>query len=152
IFRDCFRCSRDEKNYQLKKEIMIIGVGVDIVNVNKFQRAINKWGDTFIHRIFTSEELKHISQSNKIYHQRLAARFAAKEATAKALAGTHTGALSWHDVEVVNHPSGKPEIRLHGEALKRIEAQVQGGQNWKIHLSLTDDYPYAQAFAIVEIL
>ena len=130
---------------------MIIGIGTDLCDIRRISVLLDKFGDRFPRKVFTVGERAR-SDASSTRASSYAKRFAAKEATAKALAGRHTGALSWHDVEVVNHPSGKPEIRLYGEALKRIEARVQVGQSWKIHLSLTDDYPYAQAFVIAEIL
>lgn len=130
---------------------MIIGIGTDICDIRRIEKLLERFGERFPAKAFTQGEQER-SNASSTRASSYAKRFAAKEATAKALAGTHTGALSWHDVEVSNHPSGKPEIILHGGALARIEAQVETGQSWNIHLSLTDDYPYAQAFVIVEIL
>ncbi len=130
---------------------MIIGVGTDICDIRRIDELLNKYGERFPHKVFTEGERKR-SEHSSTRASSYAKRFAAKEAAAKALAGTHTGALSWHDVEVINHPSGKPEIILHGAALNRVTSQIEPGQKWKIHLSLTDDFPYAQAFVVVEIL
>lgn len=130
---------------------MILGIGTDICDIRRIEKLLDKFGERFPRKAFTEGERKR-SDASATRANSYAKRFAAKEATAKALAGTHTGALPWHDVEIINHPSGKPEIVLHGNALSRVEAQLDAGQTWKIHLSLTDDYPYAQAFVIVEIL
>lgn len=130
---------------------MIIGIGTDLCDIRRIEALLEKFGERFPRKAFTAGERAR-SDASSTRASSYAKRFAAKEATAKALAGTHTGALSWHDVEIVNHPSGKPEIILHGAALKRVEAQIEKGQSWKIHLSLTDDYPYAQAFVILETL
>jgi len=130
---------------------LIIGIGTDICDIRRIEALLDKFGERFPLKTFTKGERER-SDASSTRANSYAKRFAAKEATAKALAGTHTGALSWHDVEVSNYPSGKPEIILHGAALKRVEAQVEAGKSWKIHLSLTDDYPYAQAFVIVELL
>ncbi len=134
---------------------MIIGIGTDICDIRRIDGLLEKFGERFARKVFTKGEratADNVSARANSY----AKRFAAKEATAKALAGTTTGALSWQDVEVVNHPSGKPELILHGAALKRaqerVEAQLNTGQSWKLHLSLSDDFPYAQAFVIFEIL
>ncbi len=130
---------------------MIVGIGTDICDIRRIEALVEKFGERFTRKVFTKGEratAAKISGSGSSY----AKRFAAKEATAKALADATTGALSWQDVEVVNHPSGKPGIVLHGAALKRAQAQLKGGQSWKLHLSLSDDYPYAQAFVIFEIL
>lgn len=128
---------------------MIIGIGTDICDIRRIEGLLERFGDRFPAKAFTVGERKRADTSSHRASS-YAKRFAAKEATAKALAGTDTGALSWHDVEVINHASGKPEIILHGGALKRMEARTEEGQTWKIHLSLTDDYPYAQAFVIIE--
>ena len=130
---------------------MITGIGTDICDIRRIEALLDKFGERFPLKAFTKGERAR-SDASSTRASSYAKRFAAKEATAKALAGTDTGALSWHDVEVINHPSGKPEIILHGGALKRIETQIEAGQSWKIQLSLTDDYPYAQAFVIVEIV
>ncbi|MEE9272875.1 MAG: holo-ACP synthase [Robiginitomaculum sp.] len=123
---------------------MIVGIGTDICDIRRIESLLDKFGDRFRKKTFTKGEIAY-AQSKPGEGATLAKRFAAKEAAAKALAGKNTGALFWHDVEVINQPSGKPEIKLHGRAKKRI-----GGNRYEIHLSLTDDYPYAQAFVIVE--
>jgi len=128
---------------------LIIGIGTDICDIRRIETLLDKFGERFPRKAFTKGERER-SDTSSTRASSYAKRFAAKEATAKALAGTHTGALSWQDVEVINHPSGKPDILLHGAALQRVEAQIETGQSWKIHLSLTDDYPYAQAFVIIE--
>jgi len=130
---------------------LIIGIGTDLCDIRRIESLLEKFGERFPHKVFTKAERAR-SDASSTRASSYAKRFAAKEATAKALAGTHTGALSWHDVEVVNHPSGKPEIVLHAGALKRLQAHIQDGQTWKIHLSLSDDYPYAQAFVMIEVL
>ncbi len=130
---------------------MIIGIGTDICDIRRIDALIGKFGERFVRRVFTKGEratADRLSARASSY----AKRFAAKEAAAKALAGAHTGALSWQDVEITNHPSGKPQIILHGAALGRVETQLKAGQSWKLHLSLSDEYPYAQAFVIFEIL
>ena len=130
---------------------MIIGIGTDICDIRRIEVLLDKFGERFSRKAFTKGERVR-SDASSTRASSYAKRFAAKEATAKALAGLDTGALSWQDVEVINHPSGKPEIVLHGGALERIETKVEKGKIWKIHLSLTDDYPYAQAFVIIEFL
>lgn len=130
---------------------MIAGIGTDICDIRRIEALLEKFGDRFTKKVFTQNECAR-ADAQATRGSSYAKRFAAKEATAKALAGAKTGALSWHDVEVINCPSGKPEIILYGEALKRIESRLESQQSYKIHLSLTDDYPYAQAFVIVEII
>ncbi len=130
---------------------MIAGIGTDICDIRRIESILGKFGDRFAQKIFTAGERKkadNVSARGSSY----AKRFAAKEAVAKALAGAQTGALPWQDVEVVNTASGRPEIILHGKALLRVKSHLKKGQAYKIHLSLSDDYPYAQAFAVFEII
>ncbi len=130
---------------------MILGIGTDLCDIRRIETLLEKFGDRFTQKAFTKGERARadgLATRGSSY----AKRFAAKEATAKALARSNTGALSWQDVEVINKPSGKPEILLHRNALRRVTSQLKFGQNYKIHLSLTDEYPYAQAYVIIEIL
>lgn len=130
---------------------MIIGIGTDICDIRRIETLLEKFGERFKNKTFTQGERERAdAQSNPAASY--AKRFAAKEAVAKALAGSKTGSLSWQDVEVVNNSSGRPEIQLHRGALKRAKSRIEKGQNFKIHISLTDDYPYAQAFSILEAL
>jgi len=128
---------------------MIIGIGTDICDIRRIENLLEKFGDRFKEKTFTKHERAY-SDSKSKPAERYAKRFAAKEAVAKALAGKNTGALSWHDVEVRNDPSGRPCIKLYGSALRRAKSRIEKGQDFNVHLSLTDDYPYAQAFAIFE--
>ena len=130
---------------------MIVGIGTDICDIRRIEALLNKFGDRFPNKVFTKNERATANAQNQPAPS-YAKRFAAKEAVAKALAGANTGALSWQDVEVINTPSGRPDVLLHRKALNRIQNRLNNGQSFKVHLSLTDDYPYAQAFAIVEIL
>ncbi len=128
---------------------MIIGIGTDICDIRRIEKSIEKFGDRFLDKIFTQFEQAYCeSKSGKAAYY--AKRFAAKEAVAKALAGAETGALSWHDVEVSNDPSGRPTINLYGKAKKRLEQHTQNKASVAVHISLSDDYPYALAYAIVE--
>ncbi len=128
---------------------MILGIGTDLCDIRRIERSIEKYGDRFLNRIFTAQEREYCDgkSGRGSYY---AKRFAAKEAVAKALAGAETGALSWHDVEVSNDPSGRPTIKLHGKAKKRLELHGQNEASVAVHISLSDDYPYALAYAIVE--
>ncbi len=128
-----------------------MGIGTDLCDIRRIEALLDKFGDRFPHKAFTKGERARadgLATRGSSY----AKRFAAKEATAKALAGANTGSLSWQDVEVINKKSGKPEILLHGNALRRIKSRLKAGQNYKIHLSLSDEYPYASAYVIIEIL
>jgi len=129
--------------------MMILGIGTDICDIRRIEKSLDKFGDRFIDKIFTETE-KDYAESRSGRGSYYAKRFAAKEALAKALARADTGALSWQDVEVVNDPSGRPRLNLRGGALERIVENTPDGYEAQLHLSLSDDYPYAQAFVIVE--
>lgn len=128
---------------------MIIGIGTDICDINRISQTLEKHGQRFKEKTFTRGEQDYC-EAKAVPANAYAKRFAAKEAVAKALAGRSTGALSWLDVEVTNQKSGRPDIILHGKALKRLKERLPEGCDGIIHLSLSDDPPYAQAFAIVE--
>ncbi|MGJ8564148.1 MAG: holo-ACP synthase [Alphaproteobacteria bacterium] len=128
---------------------MILGIGTDLCDIRRIERSIDKYGERFLDRIFTAHERSYCDgKSGKAAYY--AKRFAAKEAAAKALARADTGSLSWQDVEVRNDPSGRPTLKLTGGALKRQNENAPKGHDARIHLSLTDDFPYAQAFVIIE--
>lgn len=128
---------------------MIIGIGTDICDIKRIERAVDKFGDKFLNKIFTLSERSYCdAKSGRVSYY--AKRFAAKEAAAKALAGADTGHLTWQDVEISNDPSGRPTITLHRAAAERLEAIIPGGMQGYLHLSLSDDYPYAQAYVICE--
>lgn len=130
---------------------MIIGIGTDICDINRIAQTLDKHGVKFKAKVFTATEQAYCD-SKAIPVNAYAKRFAAKEAVAKALAGEDTGSLSWTDVEVVNQASGRPDIVLHGSAQTRMDERLPEGYRGKIHLSLSDDPPYAQAFAILEAI
>jgi holo-[acyl-carrier protein] synthase len=126
---------------------MIVGIGSDIVNINRIESAINYYGDKFLQRIFTQSERNYCDKSfgeRRII--RYANRFAAKEATLKAI-GIKSG-ISWQDIEVVNDANGKPFLRLSGGAHNNA---LQLANPYNLHLSLSDDSPYSVAFVILSI-
>ena len=128
---------------------MIIGIGTDICDISRIESLINKFGQKFIDKTFTANEQSYCSNkpdSAPFY----AKRFAAKEAVAKALATSSSGALSWLDVEVNNDPSGRPQAILHRGALERLKAKTPLDSKSFVHLTLSDDYPYAIAYVIIE--
>ena len=129
---------------------MIVGIGTDLCDIRRIERLLEKFGDRFTHKTFTKAE-RACCEARGASAACYAKRFAAKEATAKALAGSDTGALFWHDVEVVNSPSGRPDIILHGEALKRARKRV-GHSDWNLLLSLSDEPPYALAYVVFQNL
>ena len=130
---------------------MIVGIGTDLCDIRRIERSLDKYHARFANRIFTKVEQEYCEpKSSKASYY--AKRFAAKEAVAKAIAGPMTGHLKWKDVEVVNDPSGRPRIALHNGAKERLDSLTPKGHIGHVHISLTDDYPYAQAFAICEAL
>ncbi len=130
---------------------MIIGIGSDLANIDRIETLLVKYGDRFIDHLFTSAERAQANaKTNKAAHY--AKRFAAKEACAKALGTGFQNGIYFKDMSITNRPSGQPELTLSGEALKRLQALTPQGATAKIHLSLTDDPPFAQAFVIIEAL
>jgi holo-[acyl-carrier protein] synthase len=136
---------------------MIIGTGSDICDIRRIEQSLAKFGARFEARVFTDREQakarsrKGDSKRNGIAST-YAKRFAAKEACGKAL-GTGVGAgggIFWRDIEVVNLPSGKPTLKLTGNALKMLQHLTPKGHEAVIHLTLTDEYPQAQALVIIE--
>jgi len=124
---------------------MIVGTGVDITEVPRIQRLVTIYGERFLKRVFTSEEIRYCtSKANKA--ERLAARFAAKEAALKALGTGLRGGITWRDVEVVRMPGQRPQLRFHGKAAQI--AAVLGST--RAHLSLSHTVDMAIAHVILE--
>lgn len=128
---------------------MILGIGSDLSDIRRIQVTLDRFGERFTHRIFTELERTR-SDRKPDAASSYAKRFAAKEACAKALGTGMRRGVFWRDMGVVNMRSGQPTLALTGGALLRLNAMVPVGQVAKIHLSLTDDHPYAQAFVIIE--
>lgn len=128
---------------------MIIGIGNDLCDIGRIEKALKRHGDRFKTRIFTPSEQAYC-EAKSDSAARYAKRWAAKEAFAKALSTADTPDLIWTDVEVTNGVSGKPQITLHGKALGRLSNMTPNGYAPHIHLSLSDEPPYAQAFIIIE--
>lgn len=130
---------------------MIIGLGSDLINIHRVEETLSKFGDRFTHRVFTELERQKSDRRN----QRAASyakRFAAKEACAKALGTGLRAGVYWRDMGVVNAPSGKPTMKLTGGAQKRLQSMTPDGHEVVIHITITDDDPWAQAFVIIEAL
>jgi len=130
---------------------MILGIGSDLSDIRRIQSSLDRFGDRFTHRCFTELERRR-SERKPDRAASYAKRFAAKEACAKALGTGMRGAVYWRDMGVVNLPSGQPTLALTGGALARLESLVPAGHEARIHLSLTDEHPYAQAFVVIEAL
>lgn len=130
---------------------MIIGLGSDLSDIRRVEKSLERFGERFITRVFTDIERAR-SERKADRAASYAKRFAAKEACAKALGTGIRHGVFWRDMGVANLPSGKPTMVLTGGALARLEAITPAGHAAVIHLSLTDDHPYAQAFVIIEAL
>ncbi|WAC48785.1 holo-ACP synthase [Asticcacaulis sp. SL142] len=129
---------------------MIVGIGNDLVDARRIEQSIENFGEKFLNRIFTADEQAR-AQAHAKPVLSYAKRFAAKEAVAKAL-GTGISGFRFIDIEVFNNGAGKPEIILHRRALERMKALVKPDHNYHIHLSLSDEWPYASAYAVIEAL
>ena len=128
---------------------MILGVGNDVVDIRRIEKTLGRFNDRFINRVFTENEMKK-SENRKNRAASYAKRFAAKEACAKALGTGIAKGVFWRNMEVKNHKSGKPYMELSNGAEKILRENTPNGKNAEIHLTLTDDYPYAQAIVIIE--
>jgi holo-[acyl-carrier protein] synthase len=124
---------------------MIVGTGVDITEVSRIKAAVERFGDRFLERVFTPDEVRYCTaKANPA--ERLAARFAAKEAGMKALGTGLRHGITWHDVEVVRQPGGRPAVRFSGKAAEFAERL--GCK--RAHLSLTHTAEQAMAFVVLE--
>ncbi|HZG26867.1 holo-[acyl-carrier protein] synthase [Ensifer adhaerens] len=130
---------------------MIIGIGSDLIDIRRVEKSIARFGDRFTHRCFTEVE-RAKSDRRKERAASYAKRFAAKEACSKALGTGLAQGVFWRDMGVVNLPSGKPTMALTGGAAERLAAMTPQGHYAVVHLTITDDFPLAQAFVILEAL
>jgi len=127
---------------------MILGLGNDIVDIRRIEKTLERFGERFIDRIFTDIEQQK-SDRRAARAASYAKRFAAKEACSKALGTGFRKGVFWRDLGVVNEPSGRPTFRLTGGALEHLEKMTPDGHEAQIHLTITDDHPYAQAVVII---
>jgi holo-[acyl-carrier protein] synthase len=131
---------------------MIIGIGSDLIDIRRVEKVIERHGERFLSRIFTEQErakAERRSKSRKNYVATYAKRFAAKEACSKALGTGIRQGVWWRDMGVVNLPGGRPSMKLTGGALARLDRLTPPGHVAQIDLSITDDWPLAQAFVII---
>jgi holo-[acyl-carrier protein] synthase len=128
---------------------VIVGIGSDICDVRRIERTLERFGDRFVERCFTETEQRR-SDRRAGRAASYAKRFAAKEACAKALGTGLKRGVFWRDMGVVNLPSGQPTMRLTGGAAKRLKAILPAETEAFIHLTLTDELPFAQAFVVIE--
>jgi holo-[acyl-carrier protein] synthase len=130
---------------------MIVGLGSDLIDIRRIEKTLERHGERFVKRVFTEVEQKK-SDRRKERAASYAKRFAAKEACAKALGTGLSRGVFWRDMGVVNLPGGKPTMELTGGAADRLAAMMPAGHEGVIHLTITDDYPLAQAFVIIEAI
>ncbi|MGH6803556.1 MAG: holo-ACP synthase [Methyloceanibacter sp.] len=130
---------------------MIIGIGNDMIDIRRVERTIERYGERFLERVFTeTERLK--SDGRTMRAASYAKRFAAKEACAKALGTGFRQGVFWRDMGVVNLPSGRPTLELTGGAARTLALLTPDGHEVRIDLSITDDFPTAQAIVIISAI
>ena len=128
---------------------MIIGIGTDLANIDRIEATLKRFGDRFRNRVFTELE-KSKAKSRPDEASTLAKRWAAKEACSKALGTGLRMGISWKDMCVENLSTGQPVIELTGWAAGRLKDLTPAGHVATVHVSLTDDHPWAQAFVVIE--
>lgn len=128
---------------------MIIGLGSDLIDIRRVEKTLDRFGSRFTNRVFTETEQTK-SDRRRQRAASYAKRFAAKEACSKALGTGMSSGVFWRDMGVVNLPSGKPTMKLTNGALIRLQLLVPDGKQAVVHLTITDDYPLAQAFVVIE--
>ncbi len=129
---------------------MIIGLGSDLCNIERIANSLERYGERFENRVFTETERAKARRRPYTIAGTYAKRFAAKEAFSKAVGTGFRRGVFMKDIGVVNAPSGAPTLALEGGAAKRLEEMIPPGHEAHIHLTLTDDHPWAQAFVIIE--
>ena len=131
---------------------MIIGLGSDLCNIERIARSLERFGTRVENRVFTDHERAKAAKRQFTKAGTYAKRFAAKEAFSKAVGTGFKHGVFMKDIGVVNAPSGAPTLSLTGGAKARLDAMIPAGYEAHIHLTLTDDHPWAQAFVIIEAL
>ncbi|EKE74080.1 holo-ACP synthase [Celeribacter baekdonensis] len=128
---------------------MILGIGTDLANIDRISGTLARFGDRFKQRVFTEAE-QHKAERRRDVAGTYAKRWAAKEACSKALGTGLAMGISWKDMAVKNLASGQPVMEVTGWAKERLEAMTPPGHEAIIHVTLTDDHPWAQAFVVIE--
>lgn len=131
---------------------MIVGLGSDLCNIDRIQNSLDRFGERFEARVFTEIERAKAGRRPFTKAGTYAKRFAAKEAFSKAVGTGFKAGVHMKDIGVVNAPSGAPTLALTGGARARLDALIPEGHAASIHLTLTDDHPWAQAFVIIEAI
>jgi holo-[acyl-carrier protein] synthase len=129
---------------------MIVGLGSDLCNIERIRASLDRFGQRFLDRVFTPVEQAKAARRSFTRAGTLAKRFAAKEAFSKAVGTGFNAGVFMRDIGVVNAPSGAPTLELTGGAKARLDALTPDGHFARVHLTLTDDHPWAQAFVIIE--
>jgi holo-[acyl-carrier protein] synthase len=130
---------------------MILGIGNDMIDIRRVERTLARFGDRFVRRVFTATEQRK-SDRRAARAASYAKRFAAKEACSKALGTGFRKGVYWRDLGVVNELSGRPTMVLTGRAAAHLAALTPAGHRAVIHVTLTDDFPYAQAIVIISAI
>ena len=130
---------------------MILGIGNDLIDIRRIEKTLERFGDRFIQRIFTELERKK-SDKRRLRAASYAKRFASKEACSKALGTGFRRGVFWRDMGVINLPSGKPTMHLTGGAKTRLDELTPEGMKAQIDLTITDDFPLAQAIVIISAI
>ena len=128
---------------------MILGIGTDLANIERIQGTLDRFGDRFRNRVFTEVEQAK-AERRKDVAGTYAKRWAAKEACSKALGTGLSMGISWRDMSVTNLKTGQPTMAVTGWAAERLAAMTPAGHEAVIHVTLTDDHPWAQAFVVIE--
>ncbi len=131
---------------------MIVGLGSDLCNIERIASSLERFGERFESRVFTAVERAKADRRPFTKAGTLAKRFAAKEAFSKAVGTGFKAGVFMKDIGVVNAPSGAPTLALAGGAKARLDSLIPAGHSARIHLTLTDDHPWAQAFVIIEAI
>ena len=127
---------------------MILGIGNDLIDIRRIEKTLERFGDRFVQRIFTSDERAR-SERRRLRAASYAKRFAAKEAVYKALTGAGVAGMGWKDAEITNTDRGAPRVSLSGRCKTALERLTPEGYNPAINLSLSDEPPFAMAFVVI---
>ena len=128
---------------------MILGIGTDLANIDRIQGTLDRFGDRFRNRVFTETEQRKAERRQDVAGT-YAKRWAAKEACSKALGTGLRMGIAWKDMAVTNLPTGQPVMQVTGWAAERLSDMTPEGYEAIIHVTLTDDHPWAQAFVVIE--
>ena len=128
---------------------MIVGIGSDLCNIDRIQGSLDRFGDRFVARVFTDAERAKAEKRPFTRAGTYAKRFAAKEAFSKAVGTGFKRGVFMKDIGVVNQASGAPTLMLSGGAKERLDALTPDGHSAQVHLTMTDDHPFAQAFVVI---